>query len=620
MKKISNSLSIKLDKKLNTISSIYSLGRTNKIYNAHKHLIHSSNIFAPYPRDSKAKVGDVVLTTKHGVNVLLDPLLNKGTGFTADERERLGIRGLIPPRIFNDSNTLDWQEKKIMMRFNELGTDIAKYGYLMSLQDRNEVLFFKCLRENITELAPIIYTPTVGEACQKFAYIFRRPRGMYFSAADKGNMHSMTFNWPTDDVELIVVTDGSRILGLGDLGANGMGIPIGKLALYTACAGIHPSKVLPCVLDVGTNNDDLRNNNFYLGIPQRRLVGDDYDEVLDEFITAVSQRFPKAVIQFEDFSTENASRILKKYRDKVLCFNDDMQGTATVALAGVISALKAIGAKSDKELINQRIVIVGAGTAGIGVAKGLLYNMMLNGLSEKEARERFWVLNDKGLLGKGRRVGFRNQDAWKREDYEDGLSLLDVVKQVKPTVILGLTGVGGIFDEESIKEMAKHCEHPIIFPLSNPTSRAECTAEQAYNWTDGKCIFASGSPFKNLDYKGKTLKPAQSNNMYTFPGLGLGALIGEAKIITDNMLNAAALSLANSVTDEDYKNGKIFPDVSLIPELTKKIAISIAQQAFKDNVAKYEIEKSDEEFEKIISTRYWVPEYGSLVRIDQNRY
>lgn len=297
-----------------------------------------------------------------------------------------------------------------------------------------------------------------------------------------------------------------------------------------------------------------------------------------------------------------------------------MQGTATVALAGVISALKAIGAKSDKELINQRIVIVGAGTAGIGVAKGLLYNMMLNGLSEKEARERFWVLNDKGLLGKGRRVGFRNQDAWKREDYEDGLSLLDVVKQVKPTVILGLTGVGGIFDEESIKEMAKHCEHPIIFPLSNPTSRAECTAEQAYNWTDGKCIFASGSPFKNLDYKGKTLKPAQSNNMYTFPGLGLGALIGEAKIITDNMLNAAALSLANSVTDEDYKNGKIFPDVSLIPELTKKIAISIAQQAFKDNVAKYEIEKSDEEFEKIISTRYWVPEYGSLVRIDQNRY
>lgn len=624
----SSSFLTRLSNKSDTLNSTKFNKNTNNtrnkvLYCFNKSTVHSSNVFEPFEesKSNEAKIGEVVLTTKHGVGVLLDPLLNKGTGFSVEERERLGIRGLIPPRTIDIKSCLEWQAKKIMMRYYDCPTNIVKYSYFMSLQDRNEVLFYKCLVDNLEELAPVVYTPTVGEACLKFAYLFRRPRGMYFSAADKGNMHAMAFNWPTDDVELIVVTDGSRILGLGDLGVNGMGIPIGKLALYTACAGIHPSKCLPIVIDVGTNNQNLLDNELYLGLQQRRVVGDEYDEIIDEFIRAVSQRFPKALIQFEDFSTENASRILNKYRNKVLCFNDDMQGTATIALAGVLSALKSQGySDPQKELQNQRIVVAGAGTAGLGVAKGLLYNMTLNGLSEQEAAKRFWVLDDKGLIGGERRTEFKNQLKWRRNDYQDKLSLLETVKQVKPTIILGLTGVGGIFTEEIIKEMAKHVKVPIIFPLSNPTSKAECTAENAYRWTDGKCIFASGSPFKEVEYNGKILKPAQSNNIYTYPGLGLGALAGEARMITDNMLNAVAMSVIDSVKEADYKEGRLFPKISKIPELSKSIALAVAKQAFKDGVVKYETEKSDAELVKKINQRYWRPFYGSLVRIDQNRY
>ena len=585
-----------------------------KVMKSYKQQVHSGNIFKPNPDSDSAKIGDAVLTTKHGADVLNDPLINKGTGFPFEERERLGIRGLVPPRL-PSSDALTWQVAKIMARYEMIETNIQKYIYLNSLHDRNEVLFFKCVEQNLKEIAPIIYTPTVGQACLNYSTLFRRPRGMYFSSDDRGMMHAMTFNWHTDDVDLIVVTDGSRVLGLGDLGTNGMGIPIGKLQLYTACAGIHPSKCLPVVIDVGTNNQSLINDNVYLGLHHERLTGSKFDEIIDEFISAVRERFSNALIQFEDFSTENASRILNKYRNKILCFNDDMQGTATVSLAGVLGALRFIGHKNPQNsLLEQRIVVVGAGTAGLGVSSGLLFSMAHSGLTEAEARKRFWIFDDKGTLGKGRSSNFDNQIPWIRDDIEDGLSLEELVENVKPTILLGLSGVGGVFTENVVRTMSKYCERPIIFPMSNPTNKAECTAENAYLWSDGKCIFGSGSPFPNVVYKGKILRPAQANNMYTYPAIGLGSLVCKARTITDSMLNAAAISLSNLLTDDDIAQGRIFPIVNDIPKLSKQIAFDIAKQASKEKVARLVFE-SDSALRKAIEDRFWVPKYGSLIKI-----
>jgi malate dehydrogenase (oxaloacetate-decarboxylating)(NADP+) len=433
-------------------------------------------------------------------------------------------------------------------------------------------------------------------------------------------MRSMVFNWPTDDVELIVVTDGSRILGLGDLGTNGMGIPIGKLSLYTACGGIHPSKCLPVVIDVGTNNTSLLDDPMYLGLQQKRLTGDAYDAIFDEFIKAIRQRFPNVLVQFEDFSIENASRILEKYRNKILCFNDDMQGTATVALAGVLSGLRALGNQDAKSaLCNQRIVVVGAGTAGLGVSRGILFNMMQSGLSKSEAHKRFWIVDNYGSLGYGRNVQFKNQEEWVRNDIQDKMSLEELIKQVKPTIILGLTGVGGLFSQNSIREMAKHCDRPIIFPLSNPTKNAECKAEDAYKWTEGKCIFGSGSPFAPVDYNGKLLIPAQPNNMYSYPGIGLGALVSKAKLITDRMLNSAAIALAESVSEEELRNGRIFPRVKEIPNVSRKVAFAVAKQAFADNLSRLSSISSDDDLRQAIYERFWIPKYGSIIRVEDSQ-
>jgi malate dehydrogenase (oxaloacetate-decarboxylating)(NADP+) len=579
------------------------------------HSAHSMNVFDPNPESQGARIGEVVLTSKHGVEVLLDPQLNKGTGFTSEERERLAIRGLVPPMKLT-KNVLEWQANKIMHRFSELQTPISKYTYMTALQDRNEVLFYKCLVDNLETLAPIVYTPTVGEACINFNTLFRRPRGMYFSSEDKGMMHAMTYNWHTDDVELIVVTDGSRILGLGDLGTNGMGIPIGKLSLYTAGAGIHPSKCLPCIIDVGTNNQSLLEDSFYLGLQQKRLKGAEYDEIVDEFMRAVKERFPNALVQFEDFSTENASRILERYKDNTLCFNDDMQGTSTVALAGVMSALRFLGNKNPTEALkDQRIVVVGAGTAGLGVAKGMLFSMMQSGLKEFEARKRFWIIDEQGALGALRKVSFENQEPWVRHDVQDKIQLEEVIRTFKPTVLLGLTGVGGLFNEKVIREMGKNCERPIIFPLSNPTHKAECTAKDAYEWTEGRCIYASGSPFAPVDYNGTTLIPAQANNMYTYPGLGLGALVCKARKITDTMLNTAARALCDAISEQDLAMGRIFPRVAEIPRISKEIAVAVAKQAQNEDLAKHKFE-NENELRRAINDRFWVPRYGSMVRVE----
>lgn len=382
------------------------------------------------------------------------------------------------------------------------------------------------------------------------------------------------WNWPNDDVEIIVVTDGSRILGLGDLGTNGMGIPVGKLSLYTAAAGIHPSKCLPVVIDVGTNNTELRHDPTYLGLPHKRITGPEYYAVIDEFLRAVRERWPKVLVQFEDFSNENAAPLLEKYRYKMLTFNDDVQGTGTVALAGVLGALRCAGHTAPNALSKQKIVIVGAGTAGIGVANGLKMGLLMQGLSDQEARDRIYLVDQKGLLGQGRTGLDVNQVLWTKKDQPDGLPLEQLIHAIKPSIILGLTGYPGVFTEGAIRAMSQYHERPIVFPLSNPTSRAEATAEQVWEWTDGKAIFASGSPFAPVNYKGDTKYPSQANNLYTFPGIGLGALVCQAKYITDSMLYVAARALAAAVKDEDIKMGKVFPPISQIRSVTEELALA----------------------------------------------
>jgi len=579
--------------------------------------LNSARSFDPNPRSDAARIGEVVLTTKHGESVLLDPLLNKGTGFLLEERERLGIRGMVPPRHPHDHPAaLQQGVNRIMHRYWNIPRNIEKYSYLIALQDRNEVLFYRCLLDNIDKLAPIIYTPTVGEACQGFSTLFRRPRGMYFSYADRGSMHSMVWNWPSDDVEIIVVTDGSRILGLGDLGTNGMGIPIGKLSLYTAAAGIHPSKCLPVVIDVGTNNEALLKDPFYLGLQHKRVTGDAYLQTVDEFIRAIRERYPRALIQFEDFSNENAARLLEYYRHRVLCFNDDIQGTGTVALAGVLGALRAAGHTDPDALSKQRIVIAGAGTAGLGVANALKMGMVAQGLTEEDARSRIYLLDGQGLLGHTRSNTDVNQRPWVKHDQPDGTSLETLMETVKPSILLGLTGFPGVFTETAIRRMARYHKRPIVFPLSNPTSRAEATAEDIYKWTDGQAIFASGSPFDPVMCKDVLRYPSQANNFYCFPGIGLGALVCQAKWISDSMLYVGARALAAAVKEEDIAMGRVFPPVREIRRVTEEIALAICKQAHVEGIAQAPKPTSDEALREKIRERMWEPKYPSMVRVE----
>lgn len=600
---------------LSSFTKLFSLQTyfSSLVFNS-RQFIHSNNIFEPKIKNKFSKIGDIILTTKQGADVILDPCLNKGTSFRLAEIDRLGIRGLITPR----QTSQQVQEERIIQNLQKTKTNIDKYIYLMSLLDRNEILFYKILSKNIGKLAPIVYTPTVGEACLHFGDILRRPRGMYFTLNDKGEMKSMIYNWPINDVELIVVTDGSRILGLGDLGANGMGIPIGKLCLYTACGGIHPSKCLPVVIDVGTNNKALRESGgHYLGLNQPRLTGNKYFEIMDEFLSAVNHRYPNALIQFEDFSSNNATKLLTKYRNKYLCFNDDMQGTAVVTLAAILNALYLIHRTDPIEaLTKQKIIVVGAGTAGLGVSQGILFNMINSGgVSEEEAYNNFYIVDNRGCLGAGRNVQYFFQKPWVRNDIPDKTDLLSLIRKVKPTILLGLTGIGGLFKEDIIREMAKYCKKPIIFPMSNPTKNAECTAQQAIEWTDGNCIFASGSPFMPVNYKGKMYSVSQSNNMYAFPGIGLGALASKATTITDNMLNQAAIALANSTRKYNSLNGQLFPSISKIPLISKDIAVALGMQAIREGVSTAKQIKTRSDLVEAVNNKFWTPKYGNIVQI-----
>jgi malate dehydrogenase (oxaloacetate-decarboxylating)(NADP+) len=506
-----------------------------------------------------------------GVKILHDPVRNKGTAYTDAERDFLKLRGLLPPRVHSPAE----QELRVLGNIREKPTDLERYLYLVALQDRNETLFYRVVMNNIEEMMPIIYTPTVGQACQEFQHIYRTSRGFYVSLQDRGHIKEIMQNWPHKEARIIVVTDGERILGLGDLGADGMGIPIGKLALYTACSGIHPTHCMPVMLDVGTNNETLLNDPLYNGLERRRVRGEEYDELVEEFISAAKEVFPGILIQLEDFGNTNAFRLLEQYRHEVCLFDDDIQGTGAVALSGIIGALRITGGK----LSEQKILFLGAGEAGIGVADSFVAALAEEGITPKQARKQCWFVDTQGLLVADRKniVDHKIPYAHEHPHIDD---FLNAVKTLQPTAILGLSGQPGTFTRDVVEAMAKINDRPIIFALSNPTSKAECTAEQAYKWSDARAIFASGSPFDPVTIDNRTFVPGQGNNAYIFPGVGLGVIVSGARIVTDEMFLAAAHSLANQVTEADLERGRIYPSLSRIREVSALIAQEVAKIAY----------------------------------------
>jgi len=512
-----------------------------------------------------------------GVQLIRDPFLNKGTAFTEEERDALGLRGLLPPRVLS----MDMQVKRVLENFRGITADLDKYLYLISIQDENRALFYRVVVDNISEMMPVIYTPTVGQACQRYAHIFQRPRGIFVSANDKGRIASLLRTWPNKDIRIIVVTDGERILGLGDLGANGMGIPMGKLSLYTACAGINPVQSLPMVFDVGTDNEALLADPLYFGVQQRRLRGDAYDELFEELITAVQEVFPQALFQFEDFATANAFRLLMKYRDRICTFNDDIQGTGAVALAGLYSALRITGGK----LKDQKILFQGAGEAAIGIGDLIVPAMMAEGLSQEEARNRCWFVDSKGLVVRSRSDLTEHKLPY-AHDHEHLKDFLSAVESLRPTAIIGVSAQPKTFTRQVLEAMSRFSERPIVFALSNPTSKAECTAEEAYGWTQGHAVFASGSPFQPVTINGKTYMPSQCNNAYIFPGLGLGVIACAAIYVTDEMIFAAAKALAREVVETDLTQGRIYPPLTRIRDVSAVIATAVGEVAFKRELAR----------------------------------
>ncbi|HED35847.1 MAG TPA: NAD-dependent malic enzyme [Gammaproteobacteria bacterium] len=510
-----------------------------------------------------------------GFDVLHNPKLNKGTAFTEQERDSLGLRGLLPDSV----TTQQIQIRRILDNLERKPSDIERYIFLSSLQKRNERLFYRLLIDHIETLMPLIYTPTVGEACQKFAHIFREPRGFYITPKDRGQIKNILNNWPEKDIRIIVITDGQRILGLGDLGANGMGIPIGKLSLYTAGAGIAPEHCLPVMFDVGSNNPELINDPLYLGVKQPRIGKKEYLELMDEFVCTVQDVFPQAVIQFEDFLTPNAYLLLNTWRNKVCCFNDDIQGTAAVVLSGIYSAMKL----SEQSFKDCRILFLGAGSAATGMADLLVPALCAAGLTRDEALKHLWFIDRHGLVVKDRDHLDPHNLAYAHE--HPHMDFLQAIEAIKPHILIGATGVAGTFTEQAVRSMAAINPRPILFALSNPTSHAECTAEQAYQWTEGRGIFASGSPSRSVNYKDQVFKPGQGNNAYIFPGLGLGVSACNATSISDEMFMAAASTLSEQLSKTQLEQGSIYPPLSQLRDVSLKIAIAVAEIGWEQKLA-----------------------------------
>uniref|UniRef100_A0A8D3E9I6 Malic enzyme n=1 Tax=Scophthalmus maximus TaxID=52904 RepID=A0A8D3E9I6_SCOMX len=494
-----------------------------------------------------------------------------GMAFTLEERLQLGIHGLLPPCFLSQ----DVQVLRVMKSYETRTNPLDKYILLMTLQDRNEKLFYRLLTSDIEEFMPIVYTPTVGLACQQYGLAFRRPRGLFITIHDRGHIATMLNSWPEEDIKAIVVTDGERILGLGDLGGYGMGIPVGKLALYTACGGVRPQQCLPVLLDVGTDNQTLLDDPLYIGLKHKRIRGKEYDDLIDEFMQAVTDKYGmNCLIQFEDFANTNAFRILNKYRHRYCTFNDDIQGTASVAVAGILAALKI----TKNKLLDHTFVFQGAGEAALGIAHLLIMAMAKEGVTREEAAKRIWMVDSKGLIVKGR--GNLNHEKEEfAHDYPHLKTLEEVVHTIKPSAIIGVAAIGGAFTEKIITDMASFNERPIIFALSNPTSKAECTAEQCYNLTEGRGIFASGSPFDKVTLAdGRTFYPGQGNNAYVFPGVALGVIACRVRHISDDVFLTTAEAIADMVTEEHLAEGRLFPPLSTIREVSFKIAVKVATQ------------------------------------------
>lgn len=538
-----------------------------------------------------------------GVELLRNPSLYKGMAFTIEERQLLGLQGLLPPAVLCQ----EVQSLRIMTNFMREQSDLDRYIDLINLQDRNEKLFYKVLIDNIELMMPIVYTPTVGIACQKYGVAFRRSRGLFITIHDKGHIYDVICNWPESSVKAIVVTDGERILGLGDLGCYGMGIPVGKLSLYTALAGIYPNECLPIMLDVGTNNQALLDDPLYIGLRQRRVTGKQYDDFMDEFMDAVVARYGwNCLVQFEDFASHNAYRLLDKYRYNYCTFNDDIQGTAAVALAGVLASLRITGTNLE----DNRILFVGAGQAACGIADLISLALSRSAkISFDEACQKVFMFDVDGLLVNNRPEGQLDgpKQKYSKDNYTPTRDLVNAIDQVKPTILIGATGAGKIFTSEALRKMADYNERPLIFALSNPTSRAECTAEEAYTHTDGRCVFSSGSPFDPVDYKGRTYYPGQGNNAYIFPGIALATIIAASRHIEDEVFLIAAESLSNQVSRTDLEAGRLYPPQKQIREVSVKIAVDVADWYYKTGRATaYPVPKNLESYirEQLYETTY----------------
>lgn len=547
-----------------------------------------------------------------GPALIETPLLNKGTAFTKVERTNFNLMGLLPPRY----ETIEEQLERAYMQYSSFQDPINKHIYLRNIQDNNETLFFKLLNRHIEEMMPIIYTPTVGEACERFSDIYRSNRGLFVSFTERDQMDDILRNATKRNVKVIVVTDGERILGLGDQGIGGMGIPIGKLSLYTACGGISPAYTLPITLDVGTNNEKLLNDPMYMGERHRRISQAAYDDFVDQFIQAAQRRWPGVMIQFEDFAQPNAMPILKRYRDNVCCFNDDIQGTAAVTVGTLLAACR----KKGQKLSEQKVVFVGSGSAGCGIAEQIILQMIAEGLSDEQARSQVFMMDRFGLLTEGmsglrefQQALVQNQSNigdWNLEG--EYASLLEVMVNAKPGILIGVSGVPGLFTEEVIKTMHKGNKTPIVFPLSNPIKQIEARPEQIIEWTDGDVICASGSPFDPIEYKGKFYHVAQCNNAYIFPGIGLGVLAVKSKIISDEMLMATSVTLAESSPVVNTGDGNLLPNLKDLPQLSKTIAFNVAKIAMEQGHA---LTISDEELKARIEKGFWLPEYRPYKRV-----
>ena len=512
-----------------------------------------------------------------GYDILRNPRLNKGTAFTEAERRRYRLEGLLPPAVTN----IELQAARRQTEIANLDSDLQKYLVLSDLQTRNETLFYKVVMSDPALYLPLVYTPTVGEACQKFAHIFREARGMFLPISARGRIRDVLSNWPEQDVRFIVVTDGERILGLGDLGAGGMGIPIGKLALYTACAGVPPQYCLPVVLDVGTNNQVLLDDPLYQGLCHNRVRGEEYMAFVDEFVEAVQSLYPRCCIQWEDFANINAVPILERYRDKVCTYNDDIQGTAGVALAGIFAALRI----TKQKITDQRLLFLGGGSAATGIAELVSQGMAMEGMDIAQARKRNALFDINGLIVTSRTDLADFQKAF-AQDHERITSFVEAVKAIRPTGIIGVSTVPKLFTREVIQAMAQIDERPIIFPYSNPTSRSECTAEEAYRWSDGRAVFASGSPFPPVDIAGRHFVPGQGNNVYIFPAMGMAAFATEATRVTEDMFIVAAKAVAEQVTEENLSVGLIYPPQSRILEASLHVAERLAAYIFDNGLAR----------------------------------